>query len=198
MDGAPEREIFFDLETQYLAGEVPGGWRNIGGLRLALAVTYDEPNGYRVWQEAQAVALADELCAHDRVIGFNLLRFDYAVLAAYAPDLPGKLAAKTVDLHAYVAERLGFRVSLEQAARATLGRAKTGDGLQAVAWFRAGEIERVAAYCRTDVELTRDLYRHGRRYGEIFIPDGGRRRAALKRLKVDWGRDQPAVQGLLL
>jgi DEAD/DEAH box helicase domain-containing protein len=192
------REIFFDLETQYLASEVPGGWKNIAGLRLALAVTFDADQGFRTWLEPQAAALAEALQAAERVVGFNLLRFDYRVLAAYAPDLPARLAGKTVDLHAEIAERLGFRASLEQVARATLGRAKSGDGLQSVAWFRAGQIERVAEYCRADVELTRDLYQHGRRYGEIFVPDGGRRRAGLRRLKVDWGREPAPVQGVLL
>jgi DEAD/DEAH box helicase domain-containing protein len=62
---------------------------------------------------------------------------------------------------------LGFRISLESIAKATLGAAKTADGLQSVQWFREGKLEQVAEYCKADVDLTRRIYEFGRQNGYI-------------------------------
>lgn len=167
-------QIFLDVETQRLNHEVPGGWDNIPGFGLAVAVTWDEQCGFRTWLEAQAAALVEELAGAQRVIGYNLLRFDYAVLSAYVPVLPPTLQPRTTDMLVDLSRRLGFRPPLESVAQATLGRSKGGDGLAAVRWFRNGEVERVAAYCQEDVALTRDVFFFGQRNGHVFCLDRGR------------------------
>jgi DEAD/DEAH box helicase domain-containing protein len=68
------------------------------------------------------------------------------------------------DLHRI----LGFRVSLDSIASASLGASKTADGVQSVEWFRAGELDRVAEYCKADVDITRRVYEFGRDNGHIF------------------------------
>jgi hypothetical protein len=52
-------------------------------------------------------------------------------------------------------------------AEATLGMAKSGDGLQSLAWWRAGETARVAEYCRRDVEILRALFEHAQMHGHL-------------------------------
>ena len=91
-------EIFLDVETKRLSHEVPGGWDNIPAFGLALAVTWDAGAGFRVWPESDASALAGTLQEFSRVIGYNVIRFDYAVLSAYTPDLPRLLLPKTTDM----------------------------------------------------------------------------------------------------
>ena len=76
-------EIFFDLETPRWSDEVEGGWSNIPAFGLSLAVTWDDRNGFRVWFENDAIMLVKELDQADKVIGFNIVRFDYEVLSAY-------------------------------------------------------------------------------------------------------------------
>jgi len=44
---------------------------------------------------------------------------------------------------------------------------KSGDGLQSLAWWRAGETGRVADYCRRDVEILRALFEHAQAYGHL-------------------------------
>ncbi|MFP4446677.1 MAG: hypothetical protein ACLFPD_10585, partial [Desulfosudaceae bacterium] len=61
-----------------------------------------------------------------------------------------------------VQKTLGYRLSLDNLAGQTLGAEKSADGLQALRWWRQGEIEKIVAYCRQDVALTRDLYLYGR------------------------------------
>ena len=42
-------EIYLDVETQRLSSEVPGGWNNIRAFGVSVAVTWDEPAGFRDW-----------------------------------------------------------------------------------------------------------------------------------------------------
>jgi len=172
--------IVLDLETERLAEEV-GGWvpERFG---LAVAVTWDQRNGFREWYKEDVEALAREMSAFDLVVGFNVIRFDYGVLAAYCHGVRELLRHKTIDILADVYDALGFRVSLENLAGATLGRGKTGTGIEAVEWWREGKRDLVIKYCRADVELTRDLYLHGVNHGVIYYPSYGRKR----QMKVDW------------
>jgi DEAD/DEAH box helicase domain-containing protein len=167
-------EIFLDVETQRIQSEVPGGWYNIAGFGLALAVTWDDVAGFRTWLEPDAQALVNELARFPRVVGYNVLRFDYTVLSAYQSNVHSLLQAKTTDMLVDLSRRLGFRPPLESVAQATLGRSKTSDGLSAVRWFREGQIDRVIAYCREDVTITRDIFYHGRQHGHVLYLDRGR------------------------
>jgi DEAD/DEAH box helicase domain-containing protein len=140
-----------------------------------VAVTWDASNEFREWYEPDAGRLIGELRAFDRIVTFNGLRFDLEVLAAYG-DV-SELRGKSLDLLQDLKRRLGFRVKLESLAQATLGKGKTGSGLDAVRWWRSGEPElrqRVVEYCRQDVEVLREIVTHGRREGFVKIPSQGK------------------------
>ena len=173
--------LIVDVETQRSAQEV-GGWQNTHLMRLALAVVYDTGSGaFETYTERDAEALIERLFAAPAVVGFNVRRFDYAVLRAYTArrleDLP------TFDLLEDVHRKLGYRLSLDHLARETLGRGKTGDGLQSLTWWREGRVDLIEAYCRKDVELTRDLMVFAARERHVLFQrkDGER-----VRLPVDW------------
>lgn len=168
-------EIYLDAETQRLAEEVQGGWDNVRAFGLSVAVTWDAPSGYREWYEPDAGRLIGEMRAFDRVVTFNGLRFDLEVLSAYGDtrDLRGK----SLDLLQDLKRRLGFRVSLQNLAQATLGKGKTASGLDAVNWWRSGDPalrQRVVDYCRMDVEILREIVAYGRREGFVKIPSQGK------------------------
>jgi len=168
-------EIYLDAETQRIADEVQGGWDNIRAFGLSVAVTWDAANGYREWYEPDAGRLIGELRAFDRIVSFNGLRFDLEVLSAYGDvrDLRGK----SLDLLQDLKRRLGFRVSLQSLAQATLGKGKTGSGLDAVKWWRSGDPalrQRVVDYCRMDVQILREIVAYGRREGFVKVPSQGR------------------------
>ncbi len=159
--------VFFDLESQNLFQDV-GGRNNIEKLRVACAITWSsEKNDFSVYWEQDVPALIAELKSATKVIGFNLRGFDYQVLQPYSPET--RFASiPTLDLLLDLQKLLGFSISLDSIASATLGATKTADGLQSVEWFRAGELEKVAEYCKADVDITRRVYEFGRDNGYIF------------------------------
>jgi DEAD/DEAH box helicase domain-containing protein len=172
---------FFDIETQRLADEV-GGWGNIHLMRLAVAVLYDmRVDSFETFTEEQAEGLVQRLQEFDLVVGFNIKRFDYRVLGAYTPVHLRKIPSFDIleDIH----KRLGFRLSLNHLAQHTLGRPKTADGIQAVRWFREGNLDAVIRYCRDDVIITKELFEFGLRQGHLLYRN--RERQAV-RLPVDW------------
>jgi len=178
------KEIFFDLETKLWSTEVEGGFSNIPAFGMSVAVTsWNDSNSYQQWMENDSTELVKELERADKVIGFNILRFDYEVLSAYMPNIHELLDGKSFDIFTDLESRLGFRVSLENICLATLGKGKIGSGRDAVEWFRQGQIEKVVQYCQKDVELTREIYRYGQEHGLIYYPRLGQP----VELPVDWG-----------
>lgn len=161
--------LIFDLETQYLADEV-GGWDNIAKMKLACAVTYNLDSGqFTRYRETDVNQLLTDLRAATRVVGFNIQRFDYEVLRPYAGGQP--LQLPTVDLLVDIYTMLGFRLSLDAVASATLGHSKSADGVAAVRWFRDGQIDKVLDYCQQDVQVTLDLYRFGQQNKHVKYKD---------------------------
>ena len=150
--------VIFDLETQLGATEV-GGWGNIRKMKLGFASVYRFPAGEWLdfWEE-DVEQLKKVLRDADLVIGFNHVRFDYEVLRGYGNFNDDEV--KSYDILIEVNKILGHRLNLNALASGTLGATKSADGLQSLEWWRRGEIEKVATYCRQDVEVTRDLFFH--------------------------------------
>ncbi len=176
------RILYFDLETQKTAQDV-GGWHNTHLMRISVAVLFDSlENRFLTFKEDRIDDLVNHLKKGDLIVGFNVVGFDYKVLGAYTEvDLKG---LPTFDILADIHGRLGFRLGLDHLATETLGTGKTAHGLQAVEWFRQGEMEKLALYCRHDVEATRDLFQYGLQNGHIVYRKKGV--DARLRLLVDW------------
>jgi DEAD/DEAH box helicase domain-containing protein len=173
--------VFFDVETQRTFDEV-GGRHNIRNMGLSAAVTYSTASGaFRHYTEETVADLVAELRAADLVVGFNVLSFDYEVLRHYTSDPLDDLP--TVDMLDQIYRRMGFRLSLDSLAGATLGRSKSADGLQAVRWYREGRIQEILDYCQQDVEVTRLLYEYGQRHKHLKYRDRSYR---LRQVPVSW------------
>jgi DEAD/DEAH box helicase domain-containing protein len=158
--------VYFDVESQKLFQDVGG--RDASRLLLACGVTWSTArNDFAVYWERDAPALIAELKAADRVVGFNIIGFDYEVLRPYAQNENFR-AFRTTDMLQDIYRTLNFRLSLDSIAKATLGATKTADGLQSVEWFRNGELDKVAEYCKSDVDITRRVYEFGRDNGFVY------------------------------
>ena len=176
-----KKVLVFDLETQRSAEEV-GGWGNKHLMRLAVAVVRDAASGeVYTFTESDVNALLDLLFEADLVVGFNVIDFDYQVLRAYSPrDLT---RIKTFDILQDVRRRLGYRISLSDLAQATLGAAKTADGLMSIKWFKEGKIEKIVDYCKNDVIITFRLFEHGLNKGYFLFEH---KSAGIAKLQLDW------------
>ncbi|MEE9196647.1 MAG: DEAD/DEAH box helicase, partial [bacterium] len=137
------------------------------------------------YYEDQASELIDHRERADLVVGFNIVRFDYEVLRAYSPVDFSILP--TFDILQDIYRRLGFRLPLSELVRHTLGRDKTGDGLQSLAWFKEGRLDLVTEYCTDDVALTRDLFLHGLTQGHLRFEREG---TGVVQIPVDWSLEE--------
>jgi DEAD/DEAH box helicase domain-containing protein len=159
--------LVFDLETQRSFQDV-GGRSQMRELGMSVGVVYSfRTDRFLSFFEADADALIETLLGAELVVGFNLLGFDYEVLKGYrdAPFSEINTLDIMVDLHG----KLGFRPKLDSVVQATLGAAKTADGLQALTWFREGRLDLIERYCIDDVRLTRDVYLYGKRNRNVLV-----------------------------
>ncbi|MDO9631223.1 MAG: DEAD/DEAH box helicase [Humidesulfovibrio sp.] len=177
----PKRFAVVDVETRRSAAEV-GGWTRPDLMGISIAVLYDSgTDEYVDYQEHEIALLAERLKSFDLVVGFNILRFDYGVLAGVHPFAYASLP--TLDMLAHVHERLGYRLKLDNLAQATLNVGKSADGLQALQWWKEGRLDEIAKYCRQDVAVTRDLYLYGRENKHVLFSNKAGQKA---RLPVGW------------
>ena len=155
--------LVLDLETQKSFDEV-GGRGNLHLLRVSVAGVYSyEQDLFSTFTEWETPTLGELLLDARLIVGFNIKRFDFVVLEPYLKRSLRQLPV--LDILEEVEKHLGHRLSLETLVRATLGEGKTGSGLDAIRYFRDGEIEKLKSYCLADVRLTRDLYEYGKRHG---------------------------------
>jgi DEAD/DEAH box helicase domain-containing protein len=162
--------IYFDLETQRTANDA-GGWNRKQEMCMSVGVTYSTATGeYRVYPERRVNDLIDELMRADLVVGFNVVNFDYEVLLRYT-ILDLKTHVRTLDLMVDLEAKLGHRLALDSIAQATLGVGKTGDGLEAIRWWREGKIVEIAEYCCFDVKVTRLVHEYGALHKQLHFTD---------------------------
>ena len=159
---AGEKVVVFDLETQRSFAEV-GGRSQFHRLGVSVGVAYRyDLDEFLVVTEERVSELVNLLLDASLVVGYNIRGFDYEVLRAYTEEDLQELP--TLDLMFDLEERLGFRPKLDSVVSATLGEGKIADGMQALEWWRLGEIDKIIEYCREDVRVTRDLYDFGKRH----------------------------------
>ena len=178
---APGRFGVLDVETRRSAQDV-GGWGKARLMGVSCAVLYDsETDAFTTWTEDEIPEMARVLKGMDLVVGFNIRRFDYEVLAGVCGvdfhSIP------TLDMLDEVHKRLGYRLSLDHLSSHTLGAEKSADGLTALAWWKEGRLDLIAAYCQKDVALTRDLYLYGRENNHLLFQN---KAGTLVRLPVVW------------
>lgn len=162
------REVVLDIETRNTFQDV--GSYNPSLLQVSLVgVYFYETDTFESFLEEDLPKLWPRLERADRIIGYNLIGFDYPCLQSYYSGELKRLP--TVDLLVEIEKRLGFRIKLDDVAHGTLGVGKSGHGLMAVEYWRKGEIEKLREYCLQDVRVTRDVYEHALQNGEVKFQD---------------------------
>ena len=166
-------KLVLDLETKRSFNEV-GGTHNKAAMGVSMVGVYDYGNDvYKSYREESFDELKAHLKKADKVIGFNLIGFDWPVLAGELGDWVHELP--TLDLMFEAQKALGHRVGLDAIAKATLGMSKLGSGLDALHYYQEGDWEKLERYCLEDVKLTKALYEYAVKHGHVFFEKGKKR-----------------------
>lgn len=172
------RKLVFDIETSNIFQEV--GSNNPADLSISVVGVYeydkDKYSTFLVEEFSKLWAIIEDT---DLFITFNGDHFDIPLLNKYYPgDL---LKIKSLDLLKEMHKSAGRRMKLDQIAEGTLGTNKSGHGLDAIKWWRDGEVEKVKKYCLDDVRITKDLYEYALKENKLIFKEGPK----LNEVKLD-------------
>ncbi len=158
--------IVFDVETKHSFREVGNDTRKLG-VSVVAAYDYGTDRLY-AFRETELHNLFSLFEKASLLIGYNSHSFDLVVLNEYyVGDL---FKFEHFDLLEDIKTLTGRRYPLDDLVRATLGKNKSGHGLQAIELYNQGKIDELMAYCKDDVMLTRDLLDFGTKNGYILAP----------------------------
>jgi DEAD/DEAH box helicase domain-containing protein len=165
------RTVVFDIETANWMSDT--GTSDPADLTIALVCIHDsETDTYSSYLEHELHQLWNILERTDILVGYNSDHFDIPLLNKY---YPGDLTRiKSLDLMKELYTSLGRRLKLDTIAEATLGENKSASGAQSLQWWRAGEVEKVRAYCLKDVEITKRIFDYALANGSVKYKDLGK------------------------
>lgn len=180
------RRITFDIETE-------GDFRTNGdfsNLEITVVGIHDsETDEYSSFLRSELSQLWPILERADILVGYNSDHFDIPILNKY---YAGNLShIKSIDLLKEVKNVLGRRLRLDSLAEGTLGKKKSGNGLEAQTWWREGNIEKVRQYCIDDVRITNELYLHALKKGSLKYKDFD----GIRDIKIDTSDWEKPVSG---
>jgi len=172
------RKITLDLETKNLFSDV--GSNDPTALDISVVCIHDSlDDTYKSFTEANLKDLWPILEQSDMLITWNGDHFDIPLLNKYYAGDLAKI--KSLDLMKEVVNVLGRRLKLDTVAQATLGKAKSGNGLEAIEWWLSGEIDKIVKYCIDDVRLTKEIYDYAITNSSLKYKDNG----SIKEVKLD-------------
>ncbi len=165
-------QIVFDIETKNSFADV-GGQENLKKLDVSVVGFYSyKDDAYSCFDETELEKVKEVFKRSDLLIGFAVERFDLPVLEKYFLPEGGFNFYKIpcFDILEKIERSLGHRVKLDDLAKANLGVGKTAVGLEAIEFYRNGEIEKLKNYCLNDVKITKELYEMLKSQGHLWIP----------------------------
>lgn len=160
------RRITLDIETLSAAG----AFFDPKSMELTVACIHDTETGlFTSYTVPELPSLWPILEKADLIVGYNSDHFDIPILNKYYAGDLSKI--RSIDLLSEIRNVLGKRLKLDSVAEATLGRKKTGHGLDAITWWQKGEYEKVKKYCIEDVRITKDVYEYALKNGKVHYMD---------------------------
>lgn len=167
------RYVVFDLETQNTFTDV--GSNDPVDLDISVACAYDsETDAYTTVSVDELHKLWPVIEKAEVLVGYNSNHFDVPLLNKY---YPGNLTSiKSIDILEDIRQSLGRRLRLDSIAQATVGSKKSANGLQAIKWWREGDIESIKKYCKQDVKVTKEIFEYARTHQKVLFMDGRRKR----------------------
>lgn len=180
--------VVYDLEIKRPIETLSKGWQSHDEMGISCLCLYDySTSRYRVFDDLSAKECCDILMSYDKLVGFNTVKFDWAVVKATWPFLTGERKSVDFDILREIWKSKGLDpdvfnprthggFKLDDVAFETLGLRKSGDGAKAPRLFQEGRIAELIDYCIEDVRIEKTLFEfvvnngHVVRHGEkIYI-----------------------------
>lgn len=167
------RYVVFDLETQNTFADA--GSNNPADLDISVGCAYDSlTDTYTTVHVDELHKLWPIFEEAEVLVGYNSNHFDIPLLNKY---YPGDLThIKSIDLLEAIRLSLGKRLRLDSVAQATIGTKKSANGLQAIKWWREGDIESIKKYCKQDVKVTKEIFEFALLNQKVLYKDGTKKR----------------------
>jgi len=186
-------KLVFDIETKNTFADV-GGQEHIRDLDVSMVGVYSYNNDmYYAFDEHEMNKLEDMMKNAYLLIGFASKRFDVPVLDKYFKFNLSSLPH--FDILEEVEKSFGRRVGLGILAEANIGAGKTAHGLDAVDFYRNGDIEKLKEYCLQDVKITKEIYDLMKRQGYLWIPQ--RNTSQMEKVEFTFNEVEPPPASLL-
>ncbi len=167
------RYVVFDLETQNTFNDV--GSNDPKDLDVSVGCAYDSlTDTYTTVTVDEIQKLWPILEQAEVLVGYNSNHFDIPLLNKYYPGDLTKI--KSIDLLEDIRISLGRRLRLDSVAQATIGAKKSGNGLQAIKWWREGDIDSIKKYCKQDVKITKEVFEFALANNKVLFKDGHRKK----------------------
>ncbi len=185
------KKIVFDIETKNIFQDV--GSTDPVALDVSMVCTYDcETRTYDSFLEEDFPRLWDLLDTADMLITYNGDHFDIPILNKYYIKSRGHDLShiRSLDILKEIRNAYGRRMKLDQVAEGTLGIKKSGNGLDAIVWWKQGEIEKIRKYCTDDVRITKDVYEYALKNKKLMFKEGPN----VKEIKLDTKHWEPVEE----
>ncbi len=151
------RKVILDIETRNSFQDI--GRAEPALLDISVVCIHDsETDSYSSYLQEDLNKLWPIIEKADVLITFNGDHFDIPLLDKYYPGDLTKI--KSLDLLKEVRKSLGHRIGLGIIAQGTLNKPKGGHGLEAIEWWRKGEVDKIIKYCLEDVKITKEVYEY--------------------------------------
>jgi len=167
------KKIVFDIETKNIFQDV--GSNRPEDLDISVVGIFDYENGqYQSFIQEEFETMWEIIKKADLLITFNGDHFDIPLLNKYyrKAGLGDLTQIRSLDLLKEIRNAYGRRMKLDQIAEGTFGINKSGNGLEAVTWWREGEVEKIRKYCLDDVKITKDVYEYAIKNNKLIFKEG--------------------------
>lgn len=182
------RKLVFDIETKNIFEDV--GSNNPADLDISVVGLYDyDTNKYMSFVQEEFEQMWRYFEKADLLITFNGVYFDIPLLNKYfKKEGRGDLTkTRNLDIFKEIKTTSGRWLKLDKVAEGTFGINKTGDGFDAVAWWRQGKVDEIRKYCIEDVKITKEVYDFAMKHKKLMYKQG----PFIKEIKLDTKHWEP-------
>lgn len=185
------RKLVFDIETKNIFQDV--GSNNPEDLDISVVGLYDYETGkYESFTQEEFLQMWPYFQKADLLITFTGEHFDIPLLNKYykSAELGDLKTIRSLDVLKEIKMQYGRRMKLDQIAEGTFGINKSGDGFDAVVWWRTGRVDEIRKYCLDDVKITKDVYEFALKNKKLMFKEG----PFTKEIKLDTKHWEPVAE----